>query len=86
MLHVPPPAPDAVERLYGPVVKHIQESALWRILRLCNIENMKENALVPDFIFSRGLYSLCVPQSPAGFTLMFITLVFEKFSVVRAQI
>ena len=27
-LHLSPPAPDAVERLYGPVVKHIQENAL----------------------------------------------------------
>ena len=35
---------------------------------------------------ARGLYSSFVPQSPAGFTLTFATLVFEKFSVVRAQI
>ena len=37
-------------------------------------------------IFSRGLYSSSVPQSPACFNLTFTALMFEKFSVLRAHI
>ena len=62
-----------IERLCNALVATILSAYVRsRIERLCNALVAAKHKGTPlcRIIFSRGLYSLSVPQSPAGFTLV----------------